>query len=60
MLTTGQGYSYAARVDVILNEALQAHDIEKAENYHGYRSLLRTVQTTLNIMERENTAHTPK
>ena len=60
MLTTDQGYRYAARVDVILNEALQEHDIGKAENYAGYCSLLRTLDTTLTIMRRANEEHAPK
>jgi hypothetical protein len=60
MLTTEQGYRYAARADVILNEALQAHDIEEAESYAGYCSLLRTLRTSLDIMERANNKHAPK
>ena len=60
MLTTDKGYTYAGRADSILNEALQEHDIEDAENYDGYRSLLRTLRTSLDIMERENNKHAPK
>ena len=60
MLTTDQGYEYAARIDKIVDEALQSHDIENAENYHGYCSLIRTLGTSLAIMEAINIKHRPK
>jgi len=60
MLTTEKGYAYAGRADQVLNEALQEHDIERSENYAGYCSLLRTLRTSLDIMERANNEHAPK
>ena len=48
-MTTAQGYAFAARMGKILNEALQKYDIENSTNHDGYRSLLRTVETSLHI-----------
>ena len=46
----GGGYDYASRVDTIIAELMQAHDIEENENNHGYRAFLRTIETTLHLM----------
>ena len=52
-MTTHQGYAYAVRMDKILNEALEAYDITRPEHQDGYRSLLRTVESSLKICRRE-------
>ncbi len=59
MLTTDQGYTYAARIDEIINEVLQGHDIGNSENYPGYCSMIRTIRTSLTIMEAANIKHRP-
>ena len=59
MLRTDQGYTYAARIDEIINEALQQHNIENSENYAGYCSMIRTIRISLTIMEAKNISHQP-
>ena len=47
-----QGYGDAARVDAILNECVAKKPPEEYENATYYRTLLRTIQTSLDIIER--------
>lgn len=49
MLTCDAGYKYAAQMDEILADALAKHEISDLENHNGYRSLLRTIETSLTI-----------
>lgn len=57
MLTTDQGYAVAHSIDKIFNKTLEKHPISSSENHGGYAVLIRTIQTTLNIAEKENNAH---
>lgn len=46
-----RGYRIAAQCDNIINEALQTFPIEDEENRLGYQALIRTLQTTLNVLK---------
>ena len=60
MLTATMGYAYAKAMDNTINKALKNYPISDPENYAGYAVLIRTIQTTLNIAEKENNEHLPR
>ncbi len=60
MLSKIDGYSKAAQVDKLLMGTANLHPIEVEENYAGYLALIRTVRTTLDMMEKINGKHSPK
>lgn len=53
MFDIHEGYKQAHRIDAILDEVLQAHEITNAENIYGYLAFLRTAETGLRIARRE-------
>ena len=48
--TTEKGYSVASKIDALLSECLQVHELENSENAGGYAALIRTVASSLQIM----------
>lgn len=60
MLSTERGYEYAQAMDRILDKALKDYPVSDPENYKGYAALLRTIQSTLDIVVIENNRHLPR
>lgn len=52
MFDSHAGYVVASKIDKLLDEALQAHEITDEANLDGYMSLIRTIKTGISIMEK--------
>ena len=52
MFDSRAGYAVASKIDKLLNEALQAHEITDSDNHRGYETLIRTVKTSIITMRR--------
>ena len=52
MFDSHAGYAVASKIDKLLDEVLQAHEITNPDNRGGYEALIRTVKSSIIIMKR--------
>ena len=60
MLTAQDGYAIAESMDAILRRAMDKDPVENPKNYRGYAVLLRTIGSTIELVEFENDKHLPR
>ncbi len=60
MLTAKEGYAIAESMDAILGRTLDKDPVENPKNYRGYAVLLRTIGSTIDLLEQENNKHLPR
>jgi len=52
MFDSHAGYAVASKIDKLINEALQTYEITDDRNSGGYETLIRTIRTSIDIMQK--------